>query len=150
MVGILVVLFSTLAAADKESKNGAATKVSIGYIVIWGLVALVNTCYNSWWDLSHDWGLLKPNVRHRYLRARLTYSPNFYYFAIISNTLCRMGWTFSLSIGMFDLPSLAFTLVHLFSNPPLQDFLMFGFLMALWGFSWPLRSTAARCGICFV
>ena len=95
-----MVLFSTLAAAEKERYNGVAVNVNIGYLVAWGIVALLNMCFNSWWDMTHDWGLFKPNSQHRFLRSRLVYSPKLYYFAIVSNTLCRMSWTLSLSIGI--------------------------------------------------
>jgi hypothetical protein len=66
-----------------------------------------------------DWSLFKANPVARFLRPKIFFPPwvsipfkflfihgsneKFYYFAIINNCFCRLGWTLSVSVGFFGL-----------------------------------------------
>ena len=48
--------------------------------------------YQIIWDIYIDWSLGNKNSKNKFLRDKLVYKKNFYYFAIISNIIARILW----------------------------------------------------------
>jgi hypothetical protein len=60
-------------------------------------VHIFASTYSYAWDIYMDWGLLRSWVSPTYaLRAKITYSPIFYYYAIVSDFLMRFFWVVTL------------------------------------------------------
>ena len=83
------------------------------YRPAWLACSLVNSLYSYYWDIKHDWDLTlfggagrggkdggrsdRP-PKHPFLRHTLIYgAPEAYYFAMVSNFLLRISWTYKLS-----------------------------------------------------
>ncbi|KXS18523.1 EXS-domain-containing protein, partial [Gonapodya prolifera JEL478] len=64
---------------------------------IWIAFCFLSSTYSCTWDIWFDWGLLRANSKHRFLREELMYPPYTYYIAIILNSLLRVTWVFSIS-----------------------------------------------------
>ncbi|CBY24977.1 unnamed protein product [Oikopleura dioica] len=66
-----------------------------------------SSAFTLYWDLIHDWGfLLTKNQKIPFLRDDLAYTSrtgtnNFYYFAILENTLLRFSWIVQVSTKQF-------------------------------------------------
>jgi hypothetical protein len=80
------------------------------FLIIWLVLGAGTTIYVVYWDVVVDWGLfsnsLSPppqagsnSVSHKYLRPILLYHPFYYYAAIISNAVFRLGWAIVVSPG---------------------------------------------------
>jgi hypothetical protein len=63
--------------------------------VFWFFVVIniISTCYSYYWDLYMDWGFFRGRKRDpKFLRHKLIYPVNFYYFADITNLMMRLMW----------------------------------------------------------
>ena len=63
--------------------------------------AIFSTLYSYVWDITVDWGLMtgknkKQDWQSFFLRDRLKYPPNFYYFSAFTNFILRFSWVFNL------------------------------------------------------
>ena len=67
----------------------------------WIFASTVATFYGYFWDIYHDWGLLRSNPKHKYLREEITYPKPFYYWAVITNLFCRGAWILLVSVGFW-------------------------------------------------
>lgn len=62
---------------------------------------MITTLFCLYWDYYWDWGLLQGDSSeiggNWYLRikSKMTFSPKFYYFCVIENTLFRFWWLFA-------------------------------------------------------
>lgn len=57
---------------------------------------MLTTLFCLYWDFHWDWGLFRGTEQsNRILRDEITYSPGFYYFAMILNTILRFWWLFA-------------------------------------------------------
>jgi len=66
------------------------------------MVHFIATVYCYAWDLYMDWGLLRSQEPGRkFLRHKLLYPRNFYYWAIFSNMILRFFWLLSLMPASF-------------------------------------------------
>ena len=64
-----------------------------GWTTAAALCALCSALYSYGWDLSMDWGLLRPSARQAGLRDTLMVkSPQLYYTAMVGNGLLRLTW----------------------------------------------------------
>lgn len=71
-----------------------------GGAVLLGLyiaIATLGVIYTSGWDIIMDWGLLKKNSKHRFLRDSLMFPEWVYYVAIPINVAFRCAWVFTIS-----------------------------------------------------
>lgn len=93
---LAVVLFSTLAAQYPIGTFSV-------YFYFWVFAAAINAIYSFIWDIRMDWGLFCRNAKYKFLRNKLTFSPKFYYFAIINNFVCRLLFSLNLSVGWLNL-----------------------------------------------
>jgi len=66
--------------------------------MLWVGSETISSCYCLWWDLTQDWGLFekRPNASRRILRSRLLFSRQFYFFAIVEDTILRFSWAIKL------------------------------------------------------
>ena len=71
----------------KKLSSGFTHIYTIG--LIWHLVVVV---YAYLWDVIQDWGLLRRKSRNYLLRDNLLYPKKFYYFAMVTNLVLRLGW----------------------------------------------------------
>ncbi|CAO3630671.1 unnamed protein product [Cunninghamella blakesleeana] len=63
---------------------------------LWIILAIINSCYTSTWDLKMDWGLVRPNSRYFLLRDELVFHRTTYYIAMPVNILLRFSWVVTL------------------------------------------------------
>uniref|UniRef100_A0A7N1A6T9 Uncharacterized protein n=2 Tax=Kalanchoe fedtschenkoi TaxID=63787 RepID=A0A7N1A6T9_KALFE len=64
-----------------------------GWFLMAAISSGVATALNTYWDIVVDWGLLRRNSRHPWLRDKLLVSKKSAYFvAIILNVLLRLAW----------------------------------------------------------
>ena len=63
---------------------------------------MVKTVYCYYWDLVHDWGLMKPGHAGLRDRATLTFRPSTYYVCMLTNLTGRIAWTLTLSGSVLD------------------------------------------------
>ncbi|KAI9306839.1 EXS family-domain-containing protein [Cunninghamella echinulata] len=63
---------------------------------LWVILAIINSCYTTTWDLKMDWGLLRLNSRHALLRDELVFHRLTYYLAMITNIILRFSWLVTL------------------------------------------------------
>lgn len=60
---------------------------------IYVVVKLTATVYSYSWDLYMDWGIMRSRDPKKYgLRAKITFSKYFYYWAAVSNLALRFLW----------------------------------------------------------
>jgi len=62
----------------------------------WIVAACFGTMYSYSWDILKDWSLLQGS-KYGHLRKKLTLSPGWYYFAMVSNLFLRIAWIMSIS-----------------------------------------------------
>jgi len=88
--GILAsLIFIVYKVADRELNEGI---VAYRFYLA---VLLISTVYSYVWDIYMDWGLLRCKDSGKYgLRKVINYSPNFYYYAIVSDLVLRFSWIF--------------------------------------------------------
>lgn len=72
------------------------------YRPCWLICSVINTCYSFYWDISRDWdfGCFSGNCngRNPLLRPNLHYGRRWaYYWAMASNLVLRVSWTYKLS-----------------------------------------------------
>jgi hypothetical protein len=68
---------------------------NLDYTVFYTFIGLnaFSTIYSLYWDLYMDWGFFRTQEPgKRFLRHKLLYPRNFYYFAAVTNTLMRLMW----------------------------------------------------------
>jgi len=92
---------------------------SLSYLDSWHPVILAvlvfRTGYTILWDILMDWALMRKNPKAPLLRPVLLYSPLRYYVAIITNTVARCLWVFTLqSTWCYAGCSFMFTFVEVF------------------------------------
>ncbi|PWA96975.1 EXS (ERD1/XPR1/SYG1) family protein [Artemisia annua] len=63
----------------------------------WKVLALVCSiaaiCFNLYWDIVMDWGLLQRNSKHRFLRDKLSVSRRSVYFVVmVLDVILRLAW----------------------------------------------------------
>ncbi|KAJ3057519.1 hypothetical protein HK097_004041 [Rhizophlyctis rosea] len=77
----------------------AASRIldSVAWRVVWIATALIASSYATCWDVYFDWGLLRKNKEHLYLRKVLVYPAWTYYAAMPLNFILRLSWVFLLS-----------------------------------------------------
>ncbi|KAJ9120852.1 hypothetical protein QFC22_002786 [Naganishia vaughanmartiniae] len=75
---------------------------------LWATFASISSIYTSSWDLSVDWGLLRP--RYGYLRESLGYPSirHYYYVAMVLNVLIRFIWVWYIPASASYLRTRAF------------------------------------------
>eukprot|EP00047_Mylnosiga_fluctuans_P024087 m.152176 g.152176 ORF g.152176 m.152176 type:complete len:663 (+) comp9774_c0_seq10:2653-4641(+) len=69
--------------------------------IVWIVAATISTAYSMIWDFTIDWSLFRTGAPHRFLRDKLLFPFQFYYFAIVCNVFCRLTFTLNLSVGFF-------------------------------------------------
>ncbi|ORZ33832.1 EXS family-domain-containing protein [Catenaria anguillulae PL171] len=82
------------------------------WLIVWVLLSICATVYAVSWDMFFDWGLMDPE--HKLLRSELVFPSNaMYYFALVTNSLLRLGWVIQISPGHWfpTVPSSAIALV---------------------------------------
>eukprot|EP01113_Clastostelium_recurvatum_P029659 TRINITY_DN3581_c0_g3_i3.p1 TRINITY_DN3581_c0_g3~~TRINITY_DN3581_c0_g3_i3.p1 ORF type:complete len:373 (-),score=41.53 TRINITY_DN3581_c0_g3_i3:59-1051(-) len=84
---------------------------------LWLTFSIINVIYSYYWDIVHDWGLMKfrRNSRHKLLRHHLMVPHHFiYYIAIVGNMIFRLISGFNLSPTVFFGPDADTSLVATF------------------------------------
>lgn len=89
-----VVLFASL--HSRATDFGAESYWTV-YRTLWIIAAVVQTSYMYVWDVTMDWSLMKRNVQPRWLRKEITYAPNVYYVAMVSDFVLRCTWTLTIT-----------------------------------------------------
>lgn len=65
------------------------------------LTNTLSTIYSCIWDYYMDWGLFRCFTKGKYgLREKISFSPNFYYRAIVINFILRFWWL----VGVYPYP----------------------------------------------
>ena len=80
---IIFIIFAYLDRDDSAHKMYKILKIIFG---------IIQCIYNIIWDIYVDWSLGRINSENKYLRDKLVYKKNFYYFAIISDIIGRFLW----------------------------------------------------------
>ena len=79
----------------------AGSEVNLFVTWLWLIAVVVGTIYTYIWDVRFDWGLgglpWKFNNEKEFLRPRRMYDSRAYYFALVSNLVMRLMWTFTIS-----------------------------------------------------
>ena len=74
--------------------------------IFWGISAVVSTFFSYYWDIVHDWGLLKNTNTSTMFDRKAKFllrntlmigSRKFYYSAMVSNFLLRITWVITIS-----------------------------------------------------
>lgn len=78
--------------------------------VWWILLATINACFTSSWDILMDWNLLHREARYPFLRMHLSFDDIWpmYYVAMVTNVLIRFVWVIYLFGSPSTLPLRAF------------------------------------------
>ena len=78
--------------------------------VWWILLATINACFTSSWDILMDWNLLHREARYPFLRMHLSFDDIWpmYYVAMVTNVLIRFVWLIYLFGSPSTLPLRAF------------------------------------------
>ena len=80
---IIFIIFAYLDRDNNEDKIYRILKI---------IFAIIQCIYQIIWDIYIDWSLGNKNSENKFLRDKLVYKKNFYYFAIISNIIARILW----------------------------------------------------------
>ena len=59
----------------------------------WFTFQMITTLFCLYWDYVWDWGMFY-GKKSRVLRDKMTFSPSFYWMAIVENTCFRFWWLF--------------------------------------------------------
>ncbi|GMI90259.1 PHO1 homolog 3 [Hibiscus trionum] len=85
------------------------TAYSLNKGLVWGVLAVVSSVaaaiFGTYWDLVHDWGLLKRNSKNRWLRDKLLIPNKSVYFgAMVLDVVLRFAWLQTVfNFNLFDL-----------------------------------------------
>lgn len=70
------------------------------YLYCWIGFAFILSTYAYYLDIVKDWALFQPNKKHRFLREKLGYQNEIYYYlAIFFDLFLRFVWVFAISPG---------------------------------------------------
>lgn len=93
-----------LFVAIAEIASVGINKPNHDMFVLWFFLHLIETLYKLTWDYLMDWGLFLSFKKGSFLlREKMQYSPNFYYFSMVTNAILRFHWL--IYIGILSIES---------------------------------------------